>query len=656
MPIADPGAGRPGAAELGAPKDRAGFLRDRLAMFADALRRSGLGIDLLIVLAAGTLVLVLQYQGWRSREMVSTDMVPYYEQAADFLDTGRLPDRGNMSSYRSYFPPGASLLLIPGVAVFRDGRLQRLIGDVVLFLGSVAFIYLIGRDIGGRRVGIASALIVAASRMGFQTSIPIVNPLFIVSVLFFLIRWVKNRSAPMLGIALALGAVGAYHHLGVIVFLVVIPVLWLVFRPPVGWRSILAAALVGLAVWFPYLRLEAGRDFVDLRSLILLRTPDQMTNGDAPQPIYCYAALSGEPDMRDETYLPYIGGAKIERRVVYPLAGWKNQAAYLTCRWLSNIDRNFNTDLFLLGADRAVNTALWLVFLTGWCATGWIVLKSWPPGRKLLAAVGRREWILLPAAGLGALFLYFAALNPEFVAGLAADGSLDRNTLLAVQQLRDYLPWIWCALCLGLFLSFRGPEGRPERTVLLLVFSTLWILLMVMAEPGRPDRFWYMWPLQVMLAVLCLDWISRCLPRAGPAFAMLATAVAVAVLPGRLYADRVAAWAAEGYAGRDNDQWNVVLFLSEQAVSGPDRSLRVEYWLIDSQIPDDPECPVSRFGDWFTYLLKSWSGVDVVGPDSGGGSAGGAWAVVDIRMGVPDSLADDAPAAVFGEYRIYRLP
>jgi hypothetical protein len=617
--------------------------------------KSAIWIDLLIVLSAGTLVLLLQNQGWRSREMVNPDMIPYYQEAIDFLATGRWPDRGNVSSYKSYYPPGASYLLIPGVILFRDGRLQRLIGDALVFLGGIAFTYLCAREIGGRRVGVASALLVGISRMGFQTAIPIGNPFFIVTALFFLIRWIKNRSALMLGVALVLGILGAYHHLAVVVFFAVIPILWLIFRPPVKWRILLAAVLVGLVVWLPYLRLEIDRGFIDLRSLILLRSPEQIADGGTAQPIYCYSALSGEPDMREETYLPYIGGAEIERRVIYPLAGWKDRLAYASCRMLSNIDRNFDTELFLLSSNRTLNTAVWLVFITGWSVLGWIMLQAWKPAGRVLAAVRGREWILLPAAGIGALFLY-VGLNPEFVSGFAADRSLNRNALLAILQLRDYLPWIWSAVFLGLFLSFREPDRKPEKIILLIAFSVPWILLMFLAEPGRPDRFWFMWPLQVMTVVLCLDWISRRLPRAGLAFSILAVAMGVAVLPIRLYADRLAAAAVEGYGGCDSDQWNVVLFLSGQAGTGGDRSLKVDYWLSGSQTPDDPDYPVFRFEDWTTYFLESWSGVDVLAPESQGNSTGGSWAVVDRRLGVPDPWEGIEPAAVFGYYLIYRLP
>jgi hypothetical protein len=584
---------------------------------------------------------------------VSLDMVPYYQQAADFLTTGRLPDRGNISSYGSYFPPGASYLLIPGVLLFRDGRLQALFGDALVFFGALVFTYLCAREIGGRRVGLASALVVAVSRLGFQTLVPIGNPFFIVSTLFFLIRWIKNRSAWMLGIALVLGALGAYHHLVIALFLFVIPLLWLIYRPPVHGRVLVVSILLGAAIWFPYLRFEAGRGFIDIESQFLRRDPVQLAKGGSSGPNYCYASLSGEPDVRNDTYLPYIGGPEIEQRVIYPTTEWKNQAAFMSCRLLTNLDRNFDTDLFLLGANRILNTIVWFLFLTGFSALGWSVLQTWRPVSDKLEGLRRREWILLLVAAAGAAFLYIT-LNPDLVAHLAADRSLDRNMQLAVGQWRDFLPWIWGSLLLGLFLSFREIIPGKEKVIYFLAFTIPWILMTLIAESDRPYRFLFLWPLQVILAVLCLQSISRRLPRAGFAFAIAVLALGVAVLPADLYAGRLAAMWTQGYAGRDSDQWKVVQYLSEHSGVGEGRPMKIEYWLDNMQAPEVPG--VYRFEDWFTYLLESSSGVRVLDPGIPGDSEAGSWAVVDSRVGLPDALEGIAPAAVFGNYMVFRSP
>jgi hypothetical protein len=623
---------------------------------ASRLRNSILGgwIDLGLILAVGVLVLLLQYQGWRSRDMANVDMLPFFQGARDFLQTGRLLDRGDVSSYSSYSPPGTFYLLIPGEILFRDGRLQDLFANAILFLGTVVFVYLSARAIGGRRVGVAAACLVAVSRMGYQTVWPVGHPVIVVSMLYFLIRWVKNRSAPALAAALIIGAFGAYLDLGIAPFFLVVPIVWLVFRPPVGWRVVLVVAAAGLAIWFPYLRFEADRGFVDVQSLIMRRPADQVGKADGHPPIYCYAARIGEPDMRDDTYLPYIGGAEIEARVIYPLAGWKNQAAYGICRILLNLDRNFDTNLFLLGSNRILNLAVWWIFMIGWSALSWVVIRAWKPVGKIVGWIRRRPWILAVIAGGGAVLLYLG-LNPDVVANLSGDKSLDRNTSLAVEQLRDFLPWIWSAVFLGLFVSLQAPDKKTEDTLLLLAFSLPWLILVLLAEPGRPERFWFIWPLQITIAVECLEWVSRRLPRAGLAFSILALAAGIALLPARLYADRVAAAWTQGYGGSDSDQWNVIEFLSRQAGVDADGTIKIKYWLPGSQVPDNSDYRVYRFEDWFTYLLESRTGVDVLDSGSMVDPTGGSWVVVDGRLGIPDALAGIDPAADFGNYRIYRL-
>jgi hypothetical protein len=49
---------------------------------------STIWIDLLIVLAVGTVALLLHFQGWKSRELVNLDMLPYYSGAKEFLGKG----------------------------------------------------------------------------------------------------------------------------------------------------------------------------------------------------------------------------------------------------------------------------------------------------------------------------------------------------------------------------------------------------------------------------------------------------------------------------------------------------------------------------------------------------------------------------------------
>jgi hypothetical protein len=616
-------------------------------------RKYGLLADLFLILAVGTVTLLVHYQGWRSAELVNLDMLPYYYGTRDFLATGTIPEKGEISSYHSYNPPGTVYLMIPGMLLTGDPRLQTLAGTALLLYGTLIFLYLAARELSGRAVALSAALVFGISRLGFIGLWPVGHPIFIVAPLFFLILWVKRRVSWALGAAVAILAFGLYVDLAIVPFLFVLPVLWLIYRPPLGWKSLLLSVAFGALVWFPYLRFEAGRGFVDLASLFLLRPVDSVGGTTSTEPIYCYSALPGENDEPNDIYLPYVGGAEIEQRVVYPLSGWKNQAAYRICRILLNVDRNFDTDLFSLGVSRILNAALWWIFMAGWSALGWAALRAWKPVQRIMDAGRARPWIPLAAAAGGALAIYFL-LNPDLIANFAADKSLDRNMSLAVEQMRAFLPWIWLSAFAGWFLAGRAPERRPNQAILLLAFSLPWLILVLLAEPGKPERFWFIWPLQVWVTVLGLRWAAERFRRADLVYAVMTAALFAAVIPVPLFMDKISDAFAHGYAGTDNDQWRVAEYLAGEA--GADRSLTVTYWMSDSGSPEPPGCFDCRIKDWFDYLLETDFHVRNLAAGGAETPAAGSWVVADANAGIPDSLRGVEPTDVIGHYEIFYIP
>jgi hypothetical protein len=616
--------------------------------------KSSIWIDLLIIFAAGTAALALHFQGWKSRELLNLDMLPYYSGAREFLSSGTVVEKGEISSYFTYNPPGTWFLMLPGILSTADPRLQELAGTAIMLFGTLLFLYLAVREIAGRVAAVPATVIFALSRLGFIGLWPVGHPLFILGSLYFLLIWIKRRAAWALGACVALLAYGLYVDLAIIPFLFVLPVLWLIYRPPLGWKSLLASLVFGLLVWFPYLRYESQRGFVDLASLLLLRPVNAVWEKNPATPVYCYATRPGENDEPNDLYLPYVGGPEIQKRVVYPESGWKNQAAYESCRILMNIDRNFDTDLFLLGASPNFDSVLWWIFKAGWMTLGWIAVRAWRPIQRVLQTVaGRRKWIPLVLAAAGAVGIFLLA-DPSILANFAADKSVPHNISLAIVQFREYAPWVWLAIFLGLFLSTFLPDRNPDDGILFIAFSLPWILLVILGEPGRPERFWYMWPLQVLVMVLFLRWLVEKLPRANLIYWVMMAALGIALLPLPFYSQRISDAAIHGYAGIDNDQWNAVEFLAGEAKSAGSDSLRVEYWMPDSQgILGAPGG--ETIGGWFDYLLMNPFGVrNLEGAASG--AAGPAWAVVDNHLIMPDTLKGMSPIATFGHYSIYEIP
>jgi hypothetical protein len=82
-----------------------------------------------------------------------------------------------------------------------------------------------------------------------------------------------------------------------------------------------------------------------------------------------------------------------------------------------------------------------------------------------------------------------------------------------------------------------------------------------------------------------------------------------------------------------------------------DGTIKIEYRLPGSQVPDNADYRVYRF---VPPRIPDGGGC----PDSGSmvDPTGGSWNVADGRLGIPDALVGIDPAADFGNYRIYRLP
>src|SRR4030042_563317 len=67
---------------------------NRIRQFPEPSGKKGIWADVLLILAVGTWILLLQYEGWRSWELINLDMLPYYSGARDFLAGGPISENG----------------------------------------------------------------------------------------------------------------------------------------------------------------------------------------------------------------------------------------------------------------------------------------------------------------------------------------------------------------------------------------------------------------------------------------------------------------------------------------------------------------------------------------------------------------------------------
>src|SRR3954454_7887043 len=80
--------------------------------------------------------LLLAFQGWNTR-MFDFDLIPYFYDVRALLDFGTIPNKGTLTSFGSYTPPGITWLMLPGAFLFNDPRLYELPGCALLYTGTL---------------------------------------------------------------------------------------------------------------------------------------------------------------------------------------------------------------------------------------------------------------------------------------------------------------------------------------------------------------------------------------------------------------------------------------------------------------------------------------------------------------------------------------
>ncbi len=196
--------------------------------------------DVCVVLVIGALGVLLALQGWRSMVPVAL-WVPAIDEAQALLSHGQLPDRGSMTSYTSYAPPGFAWAAVPGMLLFSDPRLFLIPVNVVLHVGTLIGIFLLAGACFGRQCALLSVLLYGLSAIGllFAGSFePRGHPFIYVWMTYWACRWVARKDARYLSAALMTWLVGMYGFLEVAPALFILPAVWAFYRPPVRLRSL----------------------------------------------------------------------------------------------------------------------------------------------------------------------------------------------------------------------------------------------------------------------------------------------------------------------------------------------------------------------------------------------------------------------------------
>jgi hypothetical protein len=547
------------------------------------------------------------------------------------------------------------------MVLFRDPRLFEIPSTFLLYVGAVIVVFLIGRRTLGQNAGLGAGALFAVSRLGLQN--PIETPFFVVLGIYFLLLWVQDRRRVGLPLAMIAEASALYVYPKNLPIVLAFPLLWWIYRPPVSWRSLLVASSVILTLWFPYLRFEVRRGFVDVRSYVL-REPVQVVEGvrAVSQPP-CFAELVGEVGTVDGFFLPYSGNPVLTNRLIYSERGLLKGAEYGMCAIMSSIDRNFDGDSFLFGGLQATNAFLWAVFMTGGIALLASTTRIWPQRlRSIRSGITGRG---LQVAGIAALWglLSYALLDPGLVGRCCtADGSLDTSSRLVVEQLRLIVPLIGVSTLFGLYLGLSAGEEGSRASPLVPVLWIPWLALVILSEPNRADRFVWLWPLQVLAMVTTLAWFARSIRRPKIMFAIFAAVVFILSFPARLYSDKIADWSRNGYGGQDTGKLSVVDYLGSVAASRGVTTLAIGYQMVDPHFekPGSSD-PDYREGTWFDFLLDIRYGVHNLDQTVQGTSDIDEYRVLELRDGESQRQTPAEPpwigyeeVAHFGRFAVYR--
>ena len=569
-----------------------------------ARRRSTYGV--IVVLAVSVLASVLTAQGWRSR-LLTFDLVPAIRAAHDLLATGALPEHSDVGSYGAFAPPGAAWLMLPSTLLSDDPRLSQYVGAGLLHFLTLLGIFLLGRKYFGTWCGCLAVVLYGLSGQGLWWAgslWAIGSPDMFIWLVYLASEWVTRRDGRFLAAAVAAWAVGMYVDLSLAPAIAVLPAIWLVYRPPVTLKPLLAATTVLLIVWFPYLRLEAQRDFADLRAQFLLQPilPSNVSQS------WCDPTreLKAWPVNAPTTASPARAGTPTETAVSAAVRPTESSSAGLG-NALENVFRDRLLGNFLV-TKLPGQTVIGIVLLLSVLASlvlfsvtgsapqqhsgqdgrasqesGWRTQPRWM-SRVAFAAVvlAVGTWVVLRE-------LVFDEKLPLLARGAIAVPLLGGVALIFLR----FIEIIDQLLKRG-GVRVQSEEQARQRRLVVLALVVPWLLLFAAAESGISERFLWLWPLQ---ALLLAAFFAVLLPRLGVArpVVWLAQALVIfVVLWNSFLVSRVDAWSTDGWSGRDASEVRVVDYLATDiGKEGRDRAsigyqlfiypFMVNYHIVSSQ-------------------------------------------------------------------------
>jgi hypothetical protein len=405
------------------------------------------------------------------------------------------------------------------------------------------------------------------------------------------LEWIRKRNANYLAVAIVTWASGMYVFMEMAPALFILPVLWLFYRPPMKLKVLLLAGILSLIIWYPYLQLESTRSFVDLRSQLLREIIWLENYKDS----WCDPGLI----LRHPTVEVIPGTQNLQSNQAINVANniWTDLVAYLSVLWgKANFVLVAPFSNFQLAADiPGISIVLTLLVFTS------LVVLSVPlttaPTDRLDRKYSLHRWFIGFAV---AMFLFGLLFNELIVARyLSLDGKLEAHTISRIRWVETIL--VLSAIALLIFKNripaalerlinrLSIPPGTEQQMLLpqdsarliVIAIGVPWLVLLLLAEAdaSRLERFWWLWPLQIITLAASVTYIPyqwnapRWVIWAGTVFLL------VVILGNPLLLSRLRGWATSGWAGSDADEVRAVNYVASRLEDKKQATIGYEYFI-----------------------------------------------------------------------------
>ena len=510
-----------------------------------------------------------------------------------------------------------------------DPRLAGALAAGVLHACTILGVFLLASRFLSFQLALAAALMYAFSGIGLAyagTLWPRALPSFVVWMAWWTCRWASSGRALDLAASLVTWAAGTYVFLEMAPALLIVPALWVLRRPPVDLRAVALALLIAVVMWWPYLQLQVTRGGLDLRSQLLVErvaSPIDTT--------WCDPALA-IPMIDQDTST----GHSMSPATVLLAAGRRLLGIG------SGLIANFRATL-------PVSVLLLTLTLFG-------LLCLIRPGRMHSAdrehSTVQRFWLSVGAGAIAFALVANEYLVGRYVAPLAPSGELLPDTLRRLRHLQ-VLAATFGVMVLArrplaagaLALSKRFESAASDTRIIAVAFLVPWLALLLMVEHGRPIRFAWLMPLQVIVMAAGVGAL-----RSGTA--RIASAAVLVVLLSPMTPANAIPWVTQGWSGKDHPMLRAASTVADRVKASGRTQASVGYQGHED-VAEDELLQVYRLGSQFDLLLR-YDGVRNTNRCPEGISAAD-----EFRIVRGDDLYADLPGpgftllGTFGDHRVH---